>query len=72
MTHRPTKQAWTIGSTVKIGFVVGLEVLQKIATPGNYAPDHYVLRQQSTGRIYKFIPHNGLSRCASIAEACAW
>lgn len=40
-----TKQNWTIGSIVKVGFVAGLEVLEKIATPGNYLPDQYVLRQ---------------------------
>lgn len=67
-----TKQNWNIGQTVKIGFVAGLEVLQKVATPGDYMPDLYVLRQPSTGRIYRFVPHNGLTRCASIAEACQW
>jgi hypothetical protein len=66
------KQNWNVGQTVKIGFVAGLEILQKVATPGNWLPDQYVLRQQATGRIYKFVPHNGLSRCASIAEACEW
>jgi hypothetical protein len=66
------KQNWNIGQTVKIGFVAGLEVLQKIATPGDYMPDLYVLRQQGTGRIYRFVPHNGLSRCGSVAEACEW
>lgn len=66
------KQNWNIGQTVKIGFVAGLEVLQKVATPGDSMPDLYVLRQQSTGRIYRFVPHNGLSRCSSIDEACGW
>ena len=66
------KQNWTIGQVVKIGFVAGLEIIQKVATPGDYMPDLYVLRQQNTGRIYKFVPHNGLSRCSSIDEACAW
>ena len=66
------KQDWTIGQTVKIGFVAGLEIIQKVATPGDWMPDLYVLKQQGTGRIYRFVPHNGLSRCASIAEACEW
>ena len=70
--HRKAKQDWTIGQVVKIGFVSGLEIIRKVATPGNYLPDQYVLRQQGTDRIYRFVPHNGLSRCASIAEACEW
>lgn len=70
--HRSAKQDWTIGQTVKIGFVAGLEILEKIATPGDYLPNLYVLRQPATGRIYKFVPHNGLTRCASIAEAREW
>ena len=70
--HRSAKQDWTIGQVVKIGFVSGLEIVKKVATPGNYLPDQYVLRQKTTGRIYCFVPHNGLSRCASIEEASAW
>lgn len=66
------KQNWNIGQIVKVGFVGGLEVLEKIATPGNYLPDQYVLRQQGTGRLYSFIPHNGLSRCMSLEQARAW
>lgn len=67
---RPTaKQEWTVGAIVKVGFVSGLEVIEKIATPKNYLPDGYVLRQQSTGRLYAFIPHNGLSRCSSLEQA---
>lgn len=67
-----TKQSWEIGQVVKVGFVAGLEVIGKVATPGNYLPDQFVLVQPKTGRIYKFIPHNGLTRCDSLAEAAAW
>jgi hypothetical protein len=70
--HRRAKQNWTIGQIVNVGFVTGLEILEKIGTPGNYLPDQYVLRQPATGRIYSFVPHNGLTRCASLAEARAW
>ena len=66
-----TKQNWEVGQTVKVGFL-SLEVVAKVATPGDYMPDLYVLRQQNTGRIYRFVPHNGLSRCDSIAQACEW
>jgi hypothetical protein len=70
--HRRAKQTWAIGQIVKVGFIDGLEIIKKIATPGNYMPDQYVLVQQRTGRIYSFVPHNGLTRCASIEEASAW
>lgn len=67
MTTR-LKQDWTVGQTVKVGFVAGLEVLEKVATPGDYLPDLYVLRS-AKGAIYSFVPNNGLTRCESLAEA---
>lgn len=65
------KQNWQIGETVKVGFVSGLEVIKKIATPGDYRPDIYVLWQASTNRFYSFQPHYGLCRHASLNEALA-
>lgn len=61
------KQNWEVGSTVKIGFMT-LKVLAKVATPGNWLPDQYALTN-GRGSYYCFIPHNGLHRCASLAEA---
>ncbi len=66
------KQNWNIGSVVKVGFVSGLEVIGKVATPGDYTPDLYVLFQASTKRIYRFVPHNGLTRCTTLQEAASW
>lgn len=63
------KQSFEVGNTVKIGFVDGLEVIKKIATPGDYRPDFYVLWQSATDRFYAFQPHFGLTRCASLNEA---
>lgn len=63
------KQSFEVGSTVKIGFVAGLEVIKKIATPGDYRPDFYVLWQSATNRFYAFQPHYGLTRCESLNEA---
>ena len=63
------KQDWTIGSTVKIGFIADLEVVAKIPTPGDYAPDAYALWQPTTGRFYRFAPHNGLVRCPDLRDA---
>jgi len=63
------KQNWNIGDTVNVGFIKGLTVVEKVATPGDYRPDLYVLHQPNNDRWYSFVPHNGISRCASHAEA---
>lgn len=54
-----TKQDWTPGSTVKIGFMA-LEVVACIPTPGDDAPDAYRMWNPKTGKKYTFVPHNGL------------
>jgi hypothetical protein len=53
-----TKQNWEVGSWVKVGFMT-LLVTAKVPTPGDYAPDAYLL-QSAKGKRYKFVPHNGL------------
>jgi len=58
-----SKQTWEIGQTVNVGFLKGLTVLAKIATPGDYAPDAYILTRGTA--FYSFIPHNGLSKITS-------
>lgn len=55
-----SKQNWTIGSTVKVGFLA-LTVVAAIATPGDFKPDAYIL-QSAKGQYYKFVPHNGLQK----------
>lgn len=65
---RRSAQVWEIGEIVQVGFVRGLKVLAKVPTPGNYLPDQYVLGT-AQGRIYRFVPHNGLTRCETLAEA---
>lgn len=67
--HAAAKQVWIIGEIVKVGFVDGLEVIKKIATPGDYRPDFWVLWQGNTNRFYAFQPHFGLTRCGSLDEA---
>jgi hypothetical protein len=64
---KTTKQIWEVGEIVKVGFLK-LRVLAKIPTPGDYMPDAYALGSV-TGSIYRFVPHFGLSRCASLEEA---
>lgn len=47
---------------------MSLIVVEKVATPGNWLPDQYVMTN-GRGTFYRFIPHNGLTRCSSQAEA---
>lgn len=53
-----SKQNWEVGSKVKVGFMI-LTVKRMVATPGDFAPDAYIL-QSSKGKVYRFVPHNGL------------
>ena len=56
-----TKQNWTTGSMVKVGFL-SLMVVQAIPTPGDYAPDAYLLTNAAHTQLYKFVPHNGVEK----------
>lgn len=55
-----TKQSWQPGQTVKVGFL-SLRVVEAKPTPGDWAPDAYIL-ESSKGVRYEFVPHRGLSR----------
>lgn len=61
MPIQNSKQNWNVGDTVKVGFMKGLKVLRLIPTPGDYAPDEYLLQNQS-GSLYSFVPHKGLTK----------
>lgn len=54
-----TKQVWTAGSTVKVGFLSPV-VIQSIPTPGDYLPDAYLLTNAAHTKLCRFVPHNGL------------
>jgi len=54
-----SKQSWSIGSMVKVGFMT-LKVLEVNAVKDGL-PDIYILENPKTGKKYEFIPHNGLS-----------
>lgn len=62
-----SKQLWEIGQSVKVGFMTGLIVFAQIPTPGDFAPDAYILTRNGT--YYKFVPHNGLTRL-DVNELC--
>ena len=55
-----SKQNWAAGQTVKVGFL-SLRVICPVPTPGDYMPDAYVLANLQSTKLYKFIPHNGLT-----------
>jgi hypothetical protein len=55
-----TKQNWSIGNTVKIGFL-SLRVLS-VRDEYDSMPDIYTLESLDGSKKYEFIPHNGLSR----------
>lgn len=55
-----SKQSWKVGQAVRVGFM-SLVVEAIEPTPGDYLPDAYIL-SGATGRRYRFVPHNGLSR----------
>ena len=55
-----SKQDWSIGQTVKVGFMQ-LTVTGFVATPGDYRPDQYRL-VSAKGIKYVFTPHFGLER----------
>ena len=68
-----SKQAWEVGEMVKVGFLT-LRVLAKVATPGDFKPDAYVLTNAKADKFYRFVPHNGLhsgypSMKAAIADS---
>ncbi len=61
-----SKQDWAVGQQVKVGFLANLTVVAVLLTPGDYAPDAYILTR--AGVFYEFVPHNGISRLSN-AEA---
>ena len=65
---RNTRQNWSPGSTVRVGFL-RLRVLASIATPGNYRPDEYALESLDGRAFYRFTPHHGVVRVNDRATA---
>ena len=63
-----SKQDWSVGREVRVGFLT-LMVAAIEPTPGDYAPDAYILMSRDH-RYYRFVPHNGLTRI-DYADACA-
>lgn len=64
MPIKHSKQNWTIGQTVKVGFL-SLKVIEFTPTPGDHRPDTYTL-VGTKGARYIFTPHYGLERIAGV------
>lgn len=54
-------QSFTVGSFVNVGFLKNLLVSEIKPTPGDFAPDAYIL-VSAKGARYEFVPHKGISR----------
>ncbi len=63
MPIQRSRQTWTPGSQVKIGFL-SLKVLNVIPTPGDHRPDKYILTD-GKGNVYEFTPYLGLEKVHS-------
>ena len=55
---RNTKQTWSIGQTVKVGFLT-LRVVGARAVK-DYLPDIYTLESLDGSKRYEFTPYHGL------------
>lgn len=55
------KQDWQVGEIVNVGFIKGLMVVRKEPTPGDWAPDAWLLVSKDN-RHYRFVPHLGIER----------
>ena len=59
-TKRSKNNDWSVGATVKVGFLT-LKVVSCRAEK-DCMPDIYTLESIDGSKKYEFIPHNGLSR----------
>jgi hypothetical protein len=58
---RNTRQNWQIGSIVRVGFLQ-LKIVAAIPTPNDSLPDLYFLTNLAGDKLYRFVPHQGLTR----------
>jgi len=54
-----SKQDWTVGQTVRVGFL-SLVVVAGLEATGDGNPGAYILTNGT--QLYSFVPHNGLSK----------
>lgn len=63
------KQTWTIGSTVRVGFLQLKVLSNPIITLNNGKPNEFALSNLEGNKFYRFTPHNGLFRAKSLEDA---
>jgi hypothetical protein len=63
-----TKQNWSEGKQVKVGFLTLTVITSADIYDG--MPDKYLLERN--GAYYEFIPHNGLYKLTTEADFRAW
>ena len=68
-SHLSRKQTWSIGATVKVGFMTLRVLAGPIPTPANYHADEYALESLNGDKFYRFTPHAGCFRCETKEEA---
>jgi hypothetical protein len=56
---RNSKQDWTVGQTVRVGFM-SLGVVAALEAAGDGNPGAYILTNGT--QLYSFVPHNGVSK----------
>lgn len=56
-----SKQSWEVGQTVRAGFLT-LTVRAKVPTPGDFAPDAFILSNLAGTQLYKAVPYNGVQK----------
>jgi hypothetical protein len=57
--NRNSKQDWTVGQTVRVGFL-SLVVVAGLEATGDGNPGAYILTNGA--QLYSFVPHNGVSK----------
>lgn len=68
MPIKSTKQDWSVGKIVNVGFMKGFKV-EEICVVKDFLPDIYILSRH--GKHYEFIPHNSLTLVQD-CQSCLW
>ncbi len=60
-----TRQAWTVGQPVRVGFM-HLVVKAQLAATGDGLPGAYILANAAGTQLYRSIPFNGVAKISAI------
>ncbi len=65
MPIKSTKQNWSVGEIINVGFMKGFKI-EEICAVKDFLPDIYILSRN--GKWYEFIPHNRLTQTQNCRE----